>query len=254
MKIFKLTAGFWDLVYPPRCAVCEVILSSGLNNTICPSCISELEWLSTPLCRICGRDFEKKGGGDSVCGECLRRPPTYSLARSVLRYSPQLQILIHKLKFKKDLSVVPGISELISLFDMTRYGTVDYILPVPLHITRLRERGWNQAIILAKLFFPVNNGRLKIDWLIRKENTVEQTSLGGTKRRANLKTAFAVVPKAQLTGAVVCLIDDVFTTGTTVEECSKVLAAAGTKEILILTLARADLSRGKKMSGWTGEK
>ncbi len=244
MKLFNYTVGFLDLIYPPRCAVCEVILVPGLYKSLCSSCISQLDWLSTPLCRICGRGFKNKSGGDSICGECLRKPPTYSLARSVFHYTPQLQILIHKLKFKKDLSVLPGISELISVFDMSRFGAVDYILPVPLHIKRLRERGWNQALTLAKLFFPVNDGRLKLDWLIRKEYTVEQTTLSGTERRENLKTAFAVVPKAQLAGAVVCLIDDVLTTGTTVEECSKVLAAAGAKEILILTLARADARRG----------
>lgn len=227
-------------MFPPRCAICEAMLLPSLSNIICFSCRAELDWLSTPLCLICGRGFDTKGGRDSICGQCLRRPPTFNLARSILRYTPQLQILIYKLKYRKDLSVLPGISELVSSFEMSKFGTVDYILPVPLHISRLRERGWNQSIVLARLFFPAEEHRIKLDWLIRKENTVEQTTLSGMDRRSNLKSAFTISKKAQLSGAAVCLIDDVFTTGTTVEECSKVLAAAGTEEILVLTLARAD--------------
>lgn len=114
----------------------------------------------------------------------------------------------------------------------------DLIVPVPLHPQRLKERGLNQSVALARLFFPGSLRHLHPDVLVRKRNTPAQTSLNGLARRKNLRGAFAVAENALVQGRTVCLVDDVYTTGTTVSECSRTLLQAGAREVVVLTLAR----------------
>ena len=245
MRICQLLAGLGDLLYPLQCSICSKLLGYQHQSVICEQCYKDIVWISSPLCRRCGKAFTKKSGGDSLCGVCLQKPPAYTLARSVVSYTPPIQKLVQGLKYSKDLSVLAGISELIHQFHLTEYRGIDYILPVPLHFKRLQQRGWNQATILSKLFFPQAKQRVLLNLLIRKENTAAQTRLSGVQRRRNLHKAFMVQSRIDLSGTVVCLVDDVFTTGTTVEECSKVLMAAGVAKVLVLTFARADLHGGK---------
>ena len=245
MKCIYMLKAIQDLVYPPCCAACSRILPTVHPSAFCPGCWNDIEWVESPLCRLCGRAFNKKAGEDSFCGQCLRVPPAYTMARSVVHYTQPVKKLIHQLKYGKNLSALQGIFELAGYIDRGRFSEVDYILPVPLHIDRLRRRGWNQSILLAQQFFPEKKKKIKVDWLIKKENSPEQTGLSGAKRRLNLKTAFALGRKAQLGSSIICLVDDVFTTGTTVDECSRVIRRAGAKEILVLTLTRADVPNGK---------
>jgi ComF family protein len=116
----------------------------------------------------------------------------------------------------------------------------DLVLPVPLHIKRLRRRGFNQASLLAVSFFPEEKKKIKNTILFRKRETVPQTGLNGSLRRKNIKNAFFVEAPEQVKGKNIVLIDDVFTTGTTVNECAKVLVKAGAKQVDVLTLARAE--------------
>lgn len=111
------------------------------------------------------------------------------------------------------------------------------IVPVPLHPSRLQERGFNQALLLAWAFFPKDQ-RVISNLLIRSRSTAPQTGFSGAARRTNLKNAFTVVKPYRLTGKKVLLVDDVFTTGTTVNECARVLKKAGAAEVMVLTLAR----------------
>jgi ComF family protein len=176
---------------------------------------------------------------NQLCGECLRSPPPYCLARSMVRYEPAVRKLIQRLKYAGDTSVIPGLAEIIGCCDLTVFADCQWILPVPLHIDRHRRRGLNQATILAHLFFPEQEQRVRPDWLIRVRNTPAQTTLGGIERRKNLAGAFQVRPGGLPESAVVCLVDDVFTTGTTVGECAGALQRHGGIEVKVLTLARA---------------
>ena len=116
----------------------------------------------------------------------------------------------------------------------------DLIVPVPLHIKRLKKRGFNQALLLARIFFPEHHHLINFSVLQRKRNTSPQTGMDGKERRRNMKNAFVVVDERSVLGKAVLLIDDVFTTGTTVNECARVLKRSGAKEVKVLTLARVD--------------
>jgi ComF family protein len=169
----------------------------------------------------------------------LLAPPPFQIARSVVRYEAAVRQLIQKLKYAGDTSVLAAISALIDRGDLSEFADCHWIIPVPLHIKRHRFRGLNQATILAALFFPQKKNVIRPDWLIRTRNTKAQTKLGGVERRKNLVGAFDIRASNELKGSVVCLVDDVYTTGTTVAECAKTLSLAGVEETRVLTLARA---------------
>jgi ComF family protein len=126
---------------------------------------------------------------------------------------------------------------------MAEFADVDCIVVVPLSRQRLRKRGLNQAVVLARLFFADRPAAVKSDWLMRTRNTMPQTELGRAARMKNLRGAFQARPISDFQGAGVCLVDDVFTTGTTVTECSKVIMENGAAEVKVLTLARVNVPR-----------
>ncbi len=192
--------------------------------------------------------MELAGGEDRdyLCGECLRTPPAFCLARSLVRYEPTVQQLVQRLKFVSDTSVAHGISSVIRGGELTEFADCDLIIPVPLHVDRHRRRGFNQATFLAGLFFPGKRELIRSDWLVRVRNTTAQARLGGIARRKNMLNAFRVRHGIELEKKMVCLVDDVYTTGTTVEECAKVLVRHGVLGVKVLTLARAPVpQRGR---------
>ncbi len=178
-----------DIIFPPGCLGCGVRMSPEGDGTLCDSVCCQIRYLIPPFCRICGFEVygaDRVDSDNPLCGECLRNPPPYSMARSVVRYEAQIQQLVHKLKFGRDLSVVPGLAEIIGRYDMTEFADIDCVVVVPLHLRRLRWRGLNQAVVLARLFFADRLPLIHTDWLQRTRNTVPQTELGRAARRENL--------------------------------------------------------------------
>lgn len=234
-----LTKHGADILFPRCCAACGKKNISTPEKRICSDCRSDITFLHQPVCRICGMELAGEETTSHLCGGCLRNPPPYLLARSVVRYGATVKKMLHGLKYGGDSSVLPGIAEVMSLFDLALFDQCDCVIPVPLHFKRLRRRGLNQSLLLAKVFFRENSRiTLKTKWLIRTRNTVPQTTLDGVKRRRNLKGAFDLAKRADIGGRIICLVDDVFTTGTTVSECSRVLLGAGAKEVRVITLTR----------------
>ena len=249
MWLTRIVKSCMDIILPPGCPVCGAKIPVARRKRLCQRCSSAIQYLHPPFCRICG--IEVSGvfgtGYDPLCGECLSNPPPFVVARSVVRYGEQVRKLIHKLKYSGDLSMVPGLLELISSYDMAEFSAVDRVVVVPLHLQRLRYRGFNQAAVLARLLFADRADLIRSDWLLRTRNTVPQTELGKQARKTNLRGAFQVRATADLAGSRVCLIDDVFTTGTTVTECTKVLMRSGAVEVRVLTLARVNVPpRGRR--------
>ena len=244
--LFRIAKSCLDIVLPTCCVVCNVRIPWEGYGSFCDRCESEVQYLVPPLCPICGIEIYGSGGHNPLCGECLNSPQPYSIARSVVRYEPQVQELVHKLKYGSELSVIPGLVELIRHYDMDEFSDLDCVVVVPLHLRRLRQRGLNQAVVLARLFFADRLTLIRPDWLIRTRNTVPQTELGRRARRKNLKGAFQVRAKVDFQGAGVCLVDDVFTTGTTVRECSRVLMNSGARYVKVLTLARVSTLGGSR--------
>jgi ComF family protein len=230
-----------DLLLPSFCLACEKPLGPAPELLFCPDCRGRLQYIASPLCPCCGRIYLKAAGGDHHCGACLAAPTHFTRARALFLYEEPLKEVVHRFKYQGKTACLPSFARfaqnLLRQPHLAEVAGADWIIPVPLHPKRLRERGFNQALLLARAFFPKDH-RVSPDLLIRSRPTEPQTSFNGAARRTNLKNAFAVVTPQRLAGKRILLVDDVFTTGTTVNECARVLKKAGAAEVMVLTLAR----------------
>lgn len=228
------------MLFPPKCLVCDEKIYAHGAQGICSFCCNKVVYVHSPLCLICGRTFEAFGDEDHICEKCLRTEPPYCLARAVTIYADPVNTLLHRLKYKFDTSAVPPLLKIAQSFDFSPFETCNIIIPVPLHPRRLKKRGLNHALILARLFFPNKKEFIQSNILLRTLDTISQTRLNGVARRENLRSAFSVRNKKLIENASVCLVDDILTTGTTVIECSKALKEAGAVEVRVLTMARVE--------------
>lgn len=188
------------------------------------------------------------GTADSqaLCGRCLIKRPPFSLARAGYEYQGSVAALIHRLKYIGDRSALGGIRQLLSSMDLTFCKGADYLVPVPLHPVKLRRRGFNQAILLAELIQIEKKPTLARDLVKRVKNTAPQMGLSQMRRKKMIRNAFAVDEKFSIDGAEIVLVDDVYTTGATVKECSKALLKAGARQIFVVTLARVSPTVSQK--------
>ncbi len=179
-------------------------------------------------------------GVDHLCGDCLRRRYAFDFARSLFYYQPPVSTLILSLKFGGQLTGLSTLGELTARSNILGlFEEPDLVLPVPLHRTRLRERGFNQAVVIAKGCFPQWKYKIETSLMHRRRATVPQSLLTGKERRSNLKNIFHLTDASGVAGKRVLLVDDVFTTGSTVDECSRILRSAGAARIEVFTLARS---------------
>jgi ComF family protein len=237
----KWRRGCVELLFPSHCFFCHIALTKK-GQVGCADCLSRIHYLQSPLCSCCGRELPDSSGGDHLCGSCLRQPPVYTMARAVVRYEDPVSHLLHLLKYAADTRVLPVLAAVIEPFVRASFHDFqpesDRIVPVPLFRGRLKKRGLNQSLLLARIFFPEAGKALLVDALIRIRDTPPQTTLDGVARRKNLHAAFAVSCPEAVCGRRIFLVDDVLTTGTTVTECGKALLAAGAVEIRVVTVAR----------------
>jgi len=229
---------FLDLVFPPRCLLCGAYPGWESREHLCRDCRQGIDFIRPPLCACCGKMMAAGDPGSShCCQDCLVHPPPFSVARSCIRYDQPASLLLHRLKYHGDTAVLPGLRHIIEQASLAGVRDPDLIVPVPLYPKRLKARGLNQAVLLARLFFPGREPDIRCNLLHRVRDTPAQTALNGAARRRNLRSAFVVADMASVKGKTVCVVDDVFTTGTTVSECSRALRLAGAKEVYALTLA-----------------
>lgn len=227
-----------DLCFPPCCICCENTLSES-QLLICDKCLDDLYFTEKPLCSRCGKVFGGREGENHLCSSCMKSSLYYNRARSLFIYDDRVADLVHSLKYNCNTSGLETFTKLkrksSSLKDLPG---ADFIFPVPLHTKRLRKRGYNQALLLARSFFDKEKNKIKNNILVRSRNTPSQTGLSGVERRKNLRNAFFVRDQKIVSGKNILLVDDVFTTGTTVNECARVLIKAGARNVDVLTLAR----------------
>ena len=178
-----------------------------------------------------------------ACGECLERPPPFATAFAPFEYAAPLDQLVMRLKFGRNLAAGRVLSQL--MLDALRAEPPprpDALVPVPLHAARLRERGYNQALELARPLARALGIPLRIDLLERQRATAAQTDLDAAARRRNVRGAFGVAATAAVP-AHIALVDDVMTTGTTLRECAKTLLRAGVARVDVWVIARAPKPR-----------
>ena len=225
-----------EFFLPRLCLFCGAAVGEDAAVAVCPECQGKIEWVVSPLCSCCGRRFESRDGEDRVCGDCQAEPPPFTRARAAVIYEEPVSKAITGLKFGRRLAYLPVMhSWLQQPRCLELVEDADLIAPVPLYPKRLKQRGFNQAILLAQAFPETPLAR---EAVVRLRHTAPQVGLNPKERRANVKGAFGVPDPALVKGKNILLIDDLFTTGATVQECAKVLKKAGARRVEVLTVAR----------------
>lgn len=231
-----------DLIYPPRCPVCDRFLPRGKEPGLCEECRASFRKAEPPFCRTCGLPLPDIGHSeDRLCEACLRRPPAYETARAAYLYEGAALDAIHRFKYggRAHLARILG-PPLAALASRTLpLDLKAVVMPVPLHPKRLRERGFNQSLLLAGHVAELQGWRLDYRTLERSTNTPPQAALTRDERRKNVRAAFGVKETAGPMPRNVVLVDDVATTGSTLNACSKALVRAGAGRVFCLVLARA---------------
>jgi ComF family protein len=244
MTIHEIFSHVLDIIYPPQCHICNRLLSHDerLSSSfhLCNRCLAGLAPITHPMCTICGLPFPTSAGKDHLCKNCIRKQPSYDLLRSPYRYSGLLMEAIQKFKYNMETHLTSSLGNLLLSFAKASMPDLhDFlVIPVPLHRRRLRERGFNQSLLLARVLSTGLGNQLDYLSLIRNRYTQAQTGLKKKERRKNVKNAFSVIYPNAIKHKKILLIDDVFTTGHTLNECARTLKKSGASAVICLTLAR----------------
>ncbi len=230
-----------DLLYPALCPLCDALLADGRRDPLCAGCWATLPRLTPPLCPRCSASMPSLAPSSSVesCGSCLVEPPVWDWARAAAPYAGPVREALHALKFRGRRALGAPLGDLlVERCAPALPDDVDALVPVPLAPARARERGYNQAVLLAERAAPALGRPVRARWLTRVRPTAPQSELGADARRANVRGAFRAAPAA--IGRHVVVVDDVLTTGATVAECARALRAAGARAVGVLVVARVD--------------
>lgn len=230
-----------DLVFPALCPVCRAALGHGRRDPLCGGCWGAFERIAPPTCHACGTPFmtfdSPPAAPSDLCSACAGAPPPFHWARAAARYAGPLREALHALKFGGRRALARPLADLVVEQWADRLpGDVAALVPVPLAPARERERGFNQAALLAERIAAALEIPARPRWLVRVRSTRPQSDLGSAERRSNVHQAFRAA--AALDGLHVVLVDDILTTGATVAECALALRAAGACRVGVLTVAR----------------
>ncbi len=238
--------GLLDVVYPPRCLVCESVQAAG---ALCLVCRGEIKPLAPPFCDRCGAPISP---GRAVCPDCEAGPePPFAWSQAWGQYDGVLRRAIHRLKYDGKTALAHPLGVLLAasldeppsplLFPTDpQSGPLDFdvVVPVPLHPARLRQRGFNQAERVARIVAQQRGWRMDDRSLRRTRATRTQTDLNAAERARNVAEAFTARTPLAFQNQRVLLLDDVLTTSATVTECARVLQNAGASRVCIVALAR----------------
>lgn len=224
-------------LFPSICALCGV--RSTQQYDLCQDCCAELPYLQA-ACRSCALPLPSSG----ICGHCLREAPSFDRTHAVFHYATPVDFFIKRLKFSKKLNYARLLARLMAEELARRYpdasGLPDLIIPVPLHRSRLRSRGYNQALELARPIAAFFNIPLDYQCCVRNRDTALQSDLPASQRRKNVKDAFQA---GRINADHVVLVDDVMTTGHTVNELARIMRKRGVARIDVWTCARASYAK-----------
>lgn len=226
-----------DFIYPPRCAICGEFVNPNVG--VCVKCASDFRLVEHPMCTICGIPFH--GGSDHICGDCHKKRPSFDKARAWGVHSGALRHAVIALKFGRKTKLAHLLARLMTATLLKEFdiADIDSIIPVPLHKKRLRWRGFNQSLLLAREISSATG--IDVDFLSLKRTrlTKPQTRLPLKQRSENVKGAFQVVRANFVKDRRILLVDDVFTSGATIAECALTLKSHGAIAVYALCAVRA---------------
>ena len=271
----SLLSIFLDVVFPPKCLVCSRLFKPAtksfgnkqlanddveitdpfaescrlLTSFCCQDCVNALVAVTSPMCACCGIPFKSRQDQNHLCGDCMVRPKKFRVARAAMACDQQLMGVIHRFKYAAKTQLARPLGGLILSIFLRQWENeeVDMILPVPLHPQKFRSRGFNQSYLLIRSWKAVANTmhitlpdiRIQTDVLIKTKTTVPQTELGRRQRLKNVRGVFSLRFPEKVYGKKLLVVDDVYTTGATVNECARTLLKFGAAQVDVLTLARA---------------
>jgi len=230
-----------ELLFPTLCLSCSKVLSERGRHPFCHECFAGIRFINGPLCPVCGIPYPAEASPDHVCGDCLLKKRHIKTSRSLGVYESILHDAIHAFKYGGNLTLGERLGRLMAEHDYPSFRIRDYslILPVPLHPRRLRQRGFNQSVILAREISRRHGVAMDFRTLRRIVDTESQAGLKKEERRSNIRQAFCTADPERVRGQNILLVDDVYTTGSTLGECAKTLLKGGAEAVGALTLARA---------------
>lgn len=228
---------FWrevlDTLYPPRCAACALVGCDGW----CAECAERIPYLPLPVCARCGTPVSPEG----FCLSCHLHPLVPQAVRAVTRFQGVVRAAIHRFKYEGRPALAPVLAGLLIQGWQTALAEplhqAEVVLPLPIHPQRERERGFNQSLLLAREFCHSTGLPLLVGALERITYRQPQVGLGATERQENVRGAFRVAQPGQIAGKSVLLLDDVWTTGCTLNEAARALLEAGARGVFAYTVA-----------------
>lgn len=243
--------GWSDVIFPPSCVHCRGIVETEAGEGIgdptrvergfrhlCARCAAQLELVRPPHCTTCGHPFHGVVDGDRQCVKCEGLEPAFGSGRTAVLFKGPARALVIELKYHRGMHVLADMAEIFRraphVLEAVRGGN---IVPVPLHARKARERGYNQSLLLAESLAGAAGGGTRVMPLLQRVvDTETQTAFDRRTRMANLKNAFALAPGAALNPALhYILVDDVFTTGSTLNSCARALRGAGALSLDVVT-------------------
>jgi len=246
----EVAESLFAVLFPSNCRICDTPLVRISRLPVCQECLDAMRPISGGVCTICGErifsPYALNGPGEPRCGLCRRVEPAFVRATAYGSYESGLRELVHLLKYGgvRPAANVLGrmLAEAIAKLEAELPSDFVVLIPVPLHRTKLRQRGFNQAELIARAALKINLSRdryrLCAGVLERKRDTTSQTGLTSHQRRENLRGAFGIAQAEAVKGREVLVVDDVYTTGATVSECARVLRRAGATRVWVATVAR----------------
>ncbi|WP_246318837.1 ComF family protein [Peteryoungia desertarenae] len=228
-----------DLLYPPCCAHCHI--HTGSHRALCPSCWSEIRFIERPFCDVLGTPFAYDEGEGAVSPEAIANPPAFDRLRSATVHDGVARHLVHALKYRDRTDLAPMMASWMARAARAELHAADAIIPVPLHRLRMFRRMFNQSAELGRHLAMATDRAFLPEALIRRKRTEQQIGLTANARALNVRNAF-LVPEGRedlVFGRRLVLVDDVYTTGATVNAAAKALRRAGAADITVLTFARA---------------
>lgn len=246
---------FLRMLYPPRCLVCDEFSEKAL----CSSCLSQLKLIIPPVCKLCGKPYDALAHASPLCSDCKSTKRWFDWCRCAVSYEGVARMMVFKLKysgeFRLSVEMAKFMADALDRFarqsdeELIRNFAFDLIIPVPLHKARLRERGFNQAELIAQSLSELIGIPSDSSLLVRTRETKPQFELSPKERWVNVRDAFRLTHPDAVFNKAIIIVDDVMTVGATLNECAKAVRVGKPKIIIALAFARGGVSDYAKPYG-----